>query len=70
MASLGVTERAVGLVLNHTQPEDNEPAPPTTRKVYNKYKYLAEKKEALDAWGKAILQIIVGKEPDRLKAAA
>lgn len=49
MAELGVDEDVIGLILNHTRPG----ATP----IYNRYRYLKEKREALELWGEKLSEL-------------
>ena len=55
MTSIGVGLFIVGKVLNHAEQG-------VTGKVYDKYDYLKEKKDALDRWGRKLEAIITGKK--------
>jgi len=54
MTSIGVSEFNAGKVLNHAEVG-------VTGKIYNKYNYLPEKKDALGRWGAKLQSIIDGK---------
>ena len=55
MTSIGIQEFIVGKVLNHV-------AQGVTGKVYNKYRYLEEKKNAMNKWGRKLEAIITGQK--------
>ena len=55
MTSIGISEFIAGKVLNHAEVG-------VTGKVYNKYDYLKEKKDALDRWGRKLEAIISGEK--------
>lgn len=56
MAELGVSPHTISLVLNHVSARRGT----VTGKVYNQYSYDREKREALDAWGVRLVQILAG----------
>jgi len=60
MAELGVNPHTVSLVLNHVSVRRGT----VTGKVYDRYSYDREKREALDAWGARLERIIAGTEGD------
>lgn len=49
MAELGVDEDVIGFILNHSRPG----ATP----IYNRYRYLKEKREALELWGEKLSEL-------------
>jgi integrase len=52
MASLGIPRFVIGKVLNHVEPG--------VTKVYDRYSYDREKRQALDAWGKQVMALVTG----------
>ena len=54
MARLGVLGEIISRILNHATPSG------VTNAHYNHYEYMAEKRDALDRWGKRVLEIIEG----------
>ena len=63
MTSIGVSEFIAGKVLNHAEVG-------VTGKVYNKYDYLQEKKDALAKWGRKLEAIITGGKGQVIKIRA
>ncbi len=51
LGQMRVPGHVIARILNHKQTD-------VTSAVYNQYEYLDEKREALDAWGKKVMQII------------
>jgi integrase len=58
MGRLGVPEFIIGRVLNHA-------AKGVTGKVYNRYEYLKEKRDALDKWAR-YLETLIRPAPDNV----
>lgn len=58
MAELGINPHTVSLVLNHISVRRGT----ITGKVYDRYSYDREKREALNAWGSQLEKIIAGAE--------
>ncbi|NJR31439.1 site-specific integrase [bacterium] len=58
MAELGVSPHTVSLVLNHVSVRRGT----ITGKVYDRYSYDREKREALGAWGARLERIIAGND--------
>jgi integrase len=54
---LGVLTEVIARILNHAPPGLGVTA------VYNRHRYLAEKRRALDAWERLLLAIVTGTEP-------
>jgi integrase len=54
MAEMGISPHTISLVLNHVTAREGT----ITRKVYVQYSYDREKREALNAWGARLQQII------------
>jgi integrase len=50
MTSLGVARLVVGKILNHAEPG--------VTKVYDRHSYDAEKRQALHAWGKRVMELV------------
>jgi integrase len=65
---IGLHVEDVGRVLNQKQRKKNDVT--TTEEVYDKYEYIVEKRMVLDAWAKAVIEIIAGHEPLRVTKAA
>ena len=63
---LDIPEICISHVLNHT----TETRKTVTQRVYNQNKYLAEKRDALSAWGLFLQQVIDGKANIRTLAQA
>ena len=61
MASIGVAPHVVEAVLNH-----KSGAIKGVAKVYNRYNYAAEKRNALDAWSRRLREIITGETPSNV----
>jgi integrase len=55
LGQMEVPGHVIALILNHKQMD-------ITSSIYNQYKYLKEKREALDAWGARLARIISGLE--------
>lgn len=64
MAELGINPHTVSLVLNHISVRRGT----ITGKVYDRYSYDREKREALNAWGVQLEKIISGAENDSIRA--
>lgn len=62
MAELGVSPHTVSLVLNHVSVRRGT----ITGKVYDKYSYDREKREALGAWGKRLERIVAGDDGENV----
>ena len=60
MAELGVSPHTISLVLNHVSARRGT----VTGKSYVQYSYDREKREALNAWGARLGQIVVGLKAD------
>ncbi len=58
MAEMGINPHTISLVLNHVSASKST----ITSRVYVQYSFDREKREALDAWGARLEQIIAGKE--------
>ncbi len=58
MAEMGIAPHAISLVLNHVSARKAT----ITDKVYNQYSYDREKRDALNAWGARLEQIVAGGE--------
>lgn len=56
MAELGINPHTISLVLNHISAQKGT----ITSAVYVKYSYDKEKREALDAWGRRLVEILSG----------
>jgi integrase len=56
LGKMQVPGHIIERILNHKQTG-------VTNTVYNKYDYLKERREALDAWGKRVAQIVSGIKP-------
>ena len=56
MAELGVSPHTVSLVLNHVSVRRGT----ITGRVYDRYSYDREKREALGAWGTRLERIVAG----------
>ena len=54
MAELGINPHTISLVLNHISAAKGS----ITSAVYVKYSYDKEKREALDAWGRRLTEIV------------
>jgi integrase len=52
MTSMGIPRLVVGKILNHVEPG--------VTKVYDRHSYDAEKRQALDAWGRKVMALIAG----------
>jgi hypothetical protein len=61
MTGMGIQRLTVKKILNHVEREITA--------VYDRYSYDAEKREALDAWAKRLIQI-VAEAPEAEKPAA
>lgn len=55
MASMGVSRFNIGRVLNHSEPG--------VTKIYDRYGYDLEKRQALEVWARRLEEIISGKTP-------
>lgn len=62
MAELGINPHTVSLVLNHISVRRGT----ITGKVYDRYSYDREKREALNAWGVQLEKIIAGAENENV----
>ena len=51
MTSLGVARLVVGKILNHAEPG--------VTKVYDRHSYDAEKRQALNAWGARVTELVM-----------
>lgn len=61
--NLGVLPFIVESLLNHADPNDTtQKKRNRVAKIYNRSKYLSEKRQALDMWGEHLLAIIEGKK--------
>lgn len=58
LGSLGYTDELIGHVLNHTRPG--------VTSIYNRYLYDTEKQQALEAWGRKLENLIVGRHADNV----
>jgi hypothetical protein len=56
MTELGITRFVVDRLLNHTEPGVGS--------VYDRYEYLREKRQALEAWAARLGEIITGRIAD------
>jgi len=63
MASIGIDESIVSRIVNHKMSEN---ANSITREVYNKYEYLEEKREALQAWNNKLFDELKKGKIDQL----
>jgi integrase len=54
MAEMGISPHVISLILNHATAREGT----ITNKVYVQYSYDREKREALDAWGSKLQQIV------------
>jgi len=63
LAELGISPHTISLVLNHISAR----AGTITSAVYVKYSYDKEKRDALDAWGRRVEEIVA---PANASAAA
>jgi integrase len=52
MASMGIPRLVVGKILNHAEPG--------VTRVYDRHSYDAEKRQALDAWGRKVIALVTG----------
>jgi hypothetical protein len=52
MTSMGIPCLVVGKILNHVEPG--------VTKVYDRHSYDAEKRQALDAWGRKVMALVTG----------
>jgi integrase len=52
MTSMGISRLVVGKILNHVEPG--------VTKVYDRHSYDAEKRQAIDVWGRKVVSIIAG----------
>jgi integrase len=59
MAEAGVPRQHVSAVLNHVE------AGPTATRVYDRYSYDAEKRSALETWGRELSRILANKPKSR-----
>jgi hypothetical protein len=50
--SLGIPRFVVAKILNHVEPD--------VTKVYDRHSYDAEKRQALEAWGRKVLALVTG----------
>jgi integrase len=50
MASMGISRLVVGKILNHAEPG--------VTKVYDRHSYDAEKRQALNAWGERVMELV------------
>lgn len=54
MTSMGIPRFIVGQILNHVEPGVTQ--------VYDRHSYDAEKRQALDAWGRKVLALVTGRQ--------
>jgi hypothetical protein len=54
MTSLGVARLVVGKILNHAEPG--------VTKVYDRHSYDAEKRQALNAWGARVMELVTARD--------
>ena len=54
MTSLGVARLVVGKILNHAEPG--------VTKVYDRHSYDAEKRQALNAWGERVMELVMARD--------
>jgi integrase len=59
MAEAGVPRQHISAVLNHVE------AGPTATRVYDRYSYDAEKRSALETWGRELSRILANKPKSR-----
>jgi integrase len=52
MASMGISRLVVGKILNHAEPG--------VTRVYDRHSYDAEKRQALEAWGRKVMALVTG----------
>jgi hypothetical protein len=62
MTELGFTRFLVDRVLNHTEPGVGS--------VYDRYEYLREKRQALEAWAARLEEIVTGRKDDEEKVVS
>jgi hypothetical protein len=55
MAEIGIPESTISKVLNHSDPNGVK-----VTKVYNRHAYDAEKRDALDRWGRHLSVLVSG----------
>jgi integrase len=59
--SLGHAEWVADKVLNHTPERNSRGKVSSVHRIYNKYEYLAERRKALEDWGRYVEELVHGK---------
>jgi len=52
MTSMGIPRLVVGKILNHVEPG--------VTKIYDRHSYDAEKRQALEVWGRKVMALVTG----------